>query len=82
MANGPPSRCPLEHTKTTKKCRSPSSEADRDARRNFAEFLNINNDGGFFTNVIVGWMEIVVGRVVRFDASRTALTAFATSPCH
>ena len=37
-ANGPPSRCPLEHTKTTKKCRSPSSEADRDARRNFAEF--------------------------------------------
>ena len=38
-ANGPPSRCPLEHTKTTKKCRSPSSETDRDARRNFAEFM-------------------------------------------
>ena len=38
--HGPPSRCPLEHTKTTKKCRSPSSEADRDARRKFAEFPN------------------------------------------
>ena len=81
MANGPPSRRPLEHTKTTKKCRSPSSEADRDARRDFAEFPNINNDAGFFTNVIVGWMEIVVGSV-RFDASRTALTTFARSSCH
>lgn len=59
MANGPPSPCPLDHTKTTKKCRSPSSEADRDARRNFAEFPNIVDDGGLFTNVIVGWMEIV-----------------------
>ena len=46
--HGPPSRCPLEHTKTTKKCRAPSSEAHRDARRNFAEFRP-NNMGGFFT---------------------------------
>jgi hypothetical protein len=26
IATGPPSPCPLEHTKTTKKCRPPSSE--------------------------------------------------------
>ena len=44
-------------------------------------FPIVIHDGGFLTNVIVGWMEIVVGRV-RFDTSRTALTAFAISPCH
>ena len=40
---------------------------------------------GFFTNVIVGEMEIVVGRVRAenaFDASRTELTTFARSSCH
>ena len=87
--HGPPSRCPLEHTKTTKKCRAPSSgePGSRCLDGTLRSFAQIN---ARFLHIRHCWLggNSVVGSVragtltAHCDASRTALMILARGSCH
>ena len=65
--HGPPSRCPLEHTKTTKKCRASSGEPGSrcldGTLRSFAQITWAVSS----QNVIVGWVGIRSWQLMRAD---------------
>jgi hypothetical protein len=54
--HGPPSRCPLEHTKTTKKCRAPSGEpGSRCLDGTLRSFAQIMMAVSSQTSLLAGW---------------------------